>query len=361
MVSDAAPPRPAPLEAGGTLKRSTRVQPASLPAVELLERAAKDVELPPTPNTIVIADYGASPGHNSLLPIGAAISILRARAEVGRAIGVFHADVAENDYAALFESLQADPQSYLRHDPATFASAIGRSVYEQIVPPNIVTLGWSSWAVHWLSRIPAAIPDHVHIALSRDEQAAATYARQAADDWIAFLTARSRELVPGGRLVVLTMARDGGEAGYQPLLEALGEELAVMVADGVVTRDEVSRMAIPSVGRSEPELTAPFAPKNQFAGLAIEHLELFDAEDQYWTKFQKNRDPSAFAAQWTTFIRISIFPTLLTVLDGQPHDPRREQIVSRLESGLRERIAAQPRPVRIPLAKMLLDKRSWPR
>jgi hypothetical protein len=361
MTAVAPPPRPAPLEAGGTLQRSTRVQPASLPAVELFEKAAKDVELPQTPNTIVIADYGASPGHNSLLPIGAAIAIVRARAEAGRPIGVFHADVAENDYAALFESLQADPHSYLRHDPATFASAIGRSVYEQIVPANLVTLGWSSWAVHWLSRIPAAIPDHVHIELSRDEQAVAAYARQAADDWIAFLTARSRELVPGGRLVVLTMARDEHEAGYQSLLDALFEELKAMVDDGALGRDELFRMAIPSVGRSETELTAPFAPKNLFAGLAIEHLELFDAEDQYWTRFQKDRDASAFAAQWAAFARISVFPTLVTALDGGQQDPRREQFIERLEAGLRERIAAQPKPVRLPLAKMLLDKRSWPR
>jgi salicylate 1-O-methyltransferase len=116
--------RPAPMEAGGTFKGSSRVQPASLPAVELLERAAKDVELPYLPNTIVIADYGASAGHNSLLPIGAAISIVRGRTDMGRPIVVFHSDVAEDDYAKLFDSLASDPQSYLRHDSATFASAM---------------------------------------------------------------------------------------------------------------------------------------------------------------------------------------------------------------------------------------------
>ena len=349
------------MEASGTLKASKRVQPASLPAVELLERAAHEVELPHSPNTIVIADYGASAGHNSLLPIGAAISIVRGRAEPGRAICVFHADVAENDYPAMFRCLSTDPQSYLRDDPATFASAIGEPVYQQVVPTGIVTLGWSSWAVHWLSRVPAAIPDHVHVALSRDDDAIAAYSRQAADDWIAFLTARSRELVPGGRLVILTMAKDEGEAGYQPLLEALRHELTDMVADGVVSRDEVTRMAIPSVGRSEAELTAPFAPKNRFAGLAVEDLEVFDAEDQYWTRFQKDRDATAFAAQWAAFVRVSVFPTLVAALEGAPDDPRRDQFVERLESGLRQRLAADPAPVRIPLAKVLLDKSSWPR
>jgi salicylate 1-O-methyltransferase len=56
-----------------------------------------------------------------------------------------------------------------------------------------------------------------------------------------------------------------------------------------------------------------------------------------------------------------VFPTLLTALDGGAVGPRAEQVAERLESGLRERLAADPKPVRIPLAKLLLDKRSWPR
>lgn len=353
------PARPAPMEAGGTFRGSKRVQPAQLPAVGLLQNAAHDVELPQSPNTIVIVDYGACAGHNSLLPIGEAISILRSRIEPGRPIGVLHADVAEDDYAGMFASLQQDPQSYLHDDPATFAAAVGQSVYEQIVPTGIVTLGWSSWAVHWLSRIPTAIPDHVHIELSHDAEAKAAYARQAADDWIAFLTARSRELVPGGQLVVLTMAHDEGECSYQPLLEAIVEELTEMTAEGVVSADEVAAMAIPSRGRSETELTAPFAPKNRFAGLTMEHLEIFDAEDQYWTKFEKDGRASAFAANWTAFVKKSVFPTLVDTLDADA--ARVERFTERLEDGLRERIAADPRRVRIPLAKLSLHKSAWPR
>jgi hypothetical protein len=361
MAGDAVPPRPSPLEAAGPRTGSSRVQPASLPAVELLQRAAHDVELPQSPNTIVIVDYGATAGHNSLLPIGAAISILRSRAEAGRAICVFHADVAENDYAGMFHSLQTDPQSYLRHDTATFASAIGQSVYQQVVPTNIVTLGWSSWAVHWLSRVPCVIPDHVHIAGSRNDDAIKAYARQASDDWIAFLTARSRELVPGGRLVILTMARDDGDAGYQPLLQAMADELALMVRDGTITASELRSMAIPSVGRTEAELTAPFAPTNRFAGMTVEHLEIVDADDQYWTRFQKHGNADTFASQWTAFAKKSVFPAFRGSLDGGAQGPRADNFVARLESGVRARLAADPRRVRIPLATMLLDKSSWPR
>ena len=79
-----------------------------------------------------------------------------------------HTDLPENDFTVLFQTLTASPKCYLRNNPAVFASAVGKSFYEQILPSNSLTLGWSSWAVQWLSRTPAVIPDHVQLALSQD-------------------------------------------------------------------------------------------------------------------------------------------------------------------------------------------------
>jgi hypothetical protein len=147
-------------------------------------------------------------GHNSLVPLGVAIGALRQRLGPERAIWVVHTDLPDNDFTALFQTLATDPDSYLREDPIVFASAVGRSFYEQLLPSSSVTLGWSSWAVQWLSRAPAPIPDQVQVAYSQDSAAREAFARQAADDWRSFLAHRGRELHPGGRLVVLTMALD---------------------------------------------------------------------------------------------------------------------------------------------------------
>jgi hypothetical protein len=362
VTAEPSPARPAPLEPGRAYSRSSGAQAAGLlPAVELFERCAEDVELPHPPQSILIADYGASAGHNSLLPIGAAISALRKRAEPSRAIFVVHTDVAENDYATLFAALANDPHSYLRDDPAVFSAAIGRSFYQQILPSNSVTLGWSSWAVQWLSRVPAPIPDHVQVHYSRDSAARSSYDRVAVDDWIAFLTARSRELVPGGELVVLTMALDDGDFGYRPLLEAIAAELAEMVTEGIIAAGEAARMVIPTVGRSVADLTAPFVPKNRFSGLTIEDLELFVAEDQYWTRYERDRNADSFAAGWTTFGRVSVFPTLATALAAARDDPRVGRFVDRLAAGVHARLADAPEPVRMPMAKLLVVKQSWPR
>ena len=69
---------------------------------------------------VVIADYGSSQGHNSLAPITAAIRALRERLGPIRAISVAHTDLPDNDFSALFHTLETDPASYLRHDPAAF-------------------------------------------------------------------------------------------------------------------------------------------------------------------------------------------------------------------------------------------------
>jgi hypothetical protein len=61
----------------------------------------------------------------------------------------------DNDFAVLFRVLAEDPESYQRGDPMVFASAIGRSFYEQLLPAASVML-WTApilrhrRAIRWL-------------------------------------------------------------------------------------------------------------------------------------------------------------------------------------------------------------------
>jgi salicylate 1-O-methyltransferase len=350
--------RPEPLESG-TYTASSRLNAAGLlGAIKLFEDAANVVPLPKPPQPIVIADYGASTGHNSLLPIGAAIAVLRKRTRHEHSVLVAHTDVAENDFTVLFQTLEDDPDSYLRKDPASFASAIGRSFYSQILPSNSVNLGWTSWAIQWLGRVPPSIPDHIQVAYSTDENVKVAYAKQAAHDWHEFVAFRGRELCPGGRLVVLTMAiGDDGEFGYRPLFKAMMGGLAELVAQQQITEDEVRRMCIPTVSRRAADFFTPFAPKGRFERLEIEHLEVFDAEDRFWTQYQVDHDATAFGAQWAAFARASVFQTMAAALDGGRADPRCAEFVNRLQAEVAARMEAQPEEMQIPLAQLVLWKR----
>jgi hypothetical protein len=347
--------RPEP-EDSGSYTAASRLQAAGLrPAMALYEQAAATVPLPAAPYPIVLADYGAANGHNSLLPIGAAIAVLRRRTRPEHSILVAHTDLPDNDFTAMFRTLADDPDSYLRKDPAAFASAVGRSFYSQILPSNSVHLGWSAWAVQWLSRIPAPVPDHIQPAYSADASVRAAYARQAANDWHEFIAFRGRELSPGGRLVVMTMALDDqGEFGFRPVMAAIMAALTELVAEGMLTDDEVRRMVVPTVGRRAVDFQAPFAPSGRFERLEIEHVEVFDAEDRYWRQYRVDGDAKAFGQRWAAFLRAAVVPTMAAALD-----PGRDaaSFAGRLSDEVATRMAAAPEQSQIPMAHLVLVKR----
>lgn len=349
---------PAPMEGEGAYNRSSYVQAAGLsPAVPFLEQAAALVDLPRFPDAVVVADYGSSQGRNSLEPMGVAIRALRRRTPHEQATSVVHTDLPDSDYAALFQTLETDERSYLRIGPAIFASAVGRSFYEQILPTGSVTLGWSSWAVQWLSHAPAPIPDQVQVAYSQDKSVLAAYNRQAAEDWRAFLAHRDRELRPGGRLVVLTMAlTDDGDFGYRPLLDAMYAALVRLVEEGFIKVAELHRMAIPTVGRSLADIKAPFFDGGRFGGLVIEHAEVFLGEDPFWEDYRRDGIATAFAARWSAFSRASVLPTLAQALDGGSDDPRHAAFLDQVEAGVTARLAAEPEKMIVPLAAAVFAK-----
>ncbi|OBK27400.1 SAM-dependent methyltransferase [Mycobacterium asiaticum] len=345
-----------------TYTQSSRLQAAGLlPAITLFEQAAEQVPLPKAPQPVVIADYGAATGHNSLKPMCAAIQVLRGRTRHDHAILVTHTDVPDNDFTSLFHTLADDPDSYVHHDAASFPSSIGRSFYQQILPTSTVNLGWTSWAIQWLSRVPEDAPeiaDHVQAAYTDNLEARRAYEQQAAIDWNNFVAFRGREMCPGARLVVLTMALDeDNEFGYRPLNEALMAALHQLVGDHLISIDELRRMVIPVIARSEKDFRAPFAPRGWFEGLTIEHLEIFNAEDRFWARYQSDSDAEAFGAQWAAFARAALFPTLRAGLDGGIDDPRGVEFVQQLEAAVADLLARAPEPMRIPLASIVLVKR----
>ena len=350
--------RPEPM-GSGSYTAASRLQAAGLrPAITLFEQAAAAVPIPRSPRPIVIADYGAANGHNSLLPIGAAIAVLRKRTRTEHSVLVTHTDVPDNDFTALFRTLSDDPDTYLKKDQASFASAIGRSFYSQILPSNSVNLGWSSWAIQWLSRVSGPVPDHVHVSYSRDEEVRAAYSRQAAHDWHEFVAFRGRELCPGGRLVVMTMAiSEDGEFGYRPLLTAMMATLAELVGKGLITADERAGMSIPAVGRRARDFVAPFAPSGTFEKSSIAQLDVFDAEDRFYDEYRIDKDAKSFGTQWAAFARASVFPTLAGALAGGHQDERRDRFLDELEAGIAARLTADPQRMQIPLAQVVIEKK----
>lgn len=361
-MNDASLPNdhPAPMEGGGAYNRHSSVQASGLlPAIDMLEEAARTVPVDDAPRAagpLVIADYGSSAGRNSLLPMRVAIAALRERVGAARPISVVHTDLAGNDFSALFRMLEGDTQSYLAADASAYPSAVGRSFYGPVLPPDSVTLGWSSWAVQWLSRIPATVPDHVQAAFSHDAPTRAAFAQQADADWRCFLEERSRELRRGAQLVVLAMAADGqGRFGYDAVLSSMHSALLQMRDEGLVAPHELARMVIPTVGRTQSQFADPFGqPGGTFEGLRLEKLDIFFAEDRIWAEFERSRNADAYGASWAAFSRASVFPTLAQALEATQDDGRIAQFMDRLEAGMATRLAAAPGRMNMPMARLVL-------
>ncbi len=345
------------MEGDGAYNRSSSVQEhGASPALPLFLAAAEAVPLADGPEPIVIADYGASEGRNSLEPIRTAITALRHRIGSDRAITVVHTDLPTTTSRRSFAVVANDPGSYLRGDAAVFPMAVGRSFYGQILPPASVTLGWSAWAVQWLSRVPAPIPDQLQLAFSDDPGARAAYAAQADADWRTFLAARAAELRPGGRLVIVTMASDAeGDFGYRPCREAMYAGVQACVTERVISAAEASLMAIPTVGRTLDEFLAPFSA-SAFDGLRVEAAEIFLAEDDIWRQFLADGDAAGFGARWMAFSRASVFPTLARSIEGQDAEARRAAFIARLGENMAAALATRPEPTKIPLARIALVK-----
>jgi hypothetical protein len=77
----------------------------------------------------------------------------------------------------------------------------------KIVPAGTLHLGFSANSMHWLSRKPCDLTNHVQAVGAAGAELAA-FADQARQDWETILLHRARELVQGGRLVLVNLCKD---------------------------------------------------------------------------------------------------------------------------------------------------------
>src|SRR5271156_1713942 len=93
------------MQGGGFYNRNSNQQAANLTsALPLLENAARSIPIEGAA-PLVIVDFGACQGSNSMRPARAAIETLRAGAGPARPVEVIHTDLPSNDFTSLFTML----------------------------------------------------------------------------------------------------------------------------------------------------------------------------------------------------------------------------------------------------------------
>ena len=267
-------------------------------AMKTLREIARLIPILTESACFTIMDYGCSEGKNSLRAISEAIESLRSRNSAIR-ICVIHADQPTNDFSSLFTMLNNEHESYLSKGHI-YSLAVGRSFYQQLVPDGTVALGWCSHAIHWLSQCP-----HVRATSLWSSQLGRpmlkTIAIRAAEDWDRFLLHRSRELISGGRLLIVASLRgEDGNIGVEAITRLVDKALSEMVESGSLSIQDRERMLMPTYYRNEEEFRAPFVSERLENQL---YLERFESVRQLNPFESLRSEPEKFAHAITQFVR----------------------------------------------------------
>lgn len=199
-----------------------------------------------------IAEYGCSGGRNSYAPMHAMISALRATHPELPAECVLE-DLPSNPWDQVMEEA---PRLTGAFDGKVQVLCAGASFYEQVCGDESLDLAYSYVSAHFLSR-ESPLPSHV-IMHETDGEERRVWERRAADDWEQFLLLRSRELKPGGRMMISTMGRDESGYSWRLFSHVVWEAMQQEHARGALARHELEALCIPASLRSEAEVMAPF-------------------------------------------------------------------------------------------------------
>lgn len=340
------------MEGDGFYNRHSAMQAS---AIELLSSlwqiACQTVAIDDGPLTIV--DYGSSQGRNSMAPLRMAIEVLRGRAGSNVPIEVIHTDLPSNDFSALFEALENEPNSYLAGSTDVFPAAVGRSFFHPLLPPGRVHLGWTTWALQWMSRSPAQASDHILAGMSKSPEVVDAVRQQQAADWRRFLQVRSREMRPGAKLLTGFTARTATESGWEWVLDELWSTVEDMGREGLFSSEEQRHITIPIGLRSSEDIQAPFLEGGSFAELLIERIEILKVADPYWDDFQRTGDRLSFAQRHADMTHAWSGPTIARLIDPSCD---RTRLVDELFARFAQRLATNPRKHEPYMAVALLAK-----
>jgi hypothetical protein len=320
--------------AGFYNEHSVQQEEAAESGIAMLRAAAGEVPLPGD-GPVVVADYGASQGKNSLRPLRAALERIRGRDGAGQlAVSVVHTDLPDNDFSSLFETVAHDPDSYA--DRGVFTFAAGRSFYEPLFADGTVSLGWSATAVVWLSKAPCPLPDHL-FSYATTGDLRKTWASAAAADWETFLRLRSAELRAGGELVVTTLVSGPGYLDWMALIEAGARDT---LDAGKIDRGELEAMVIPTYVREPDEFFGTVERGGLPLTLVDSTIQL--APDPAFEAFRNHRDSGRYSHEAVAAYRAWSEPALMSALRPDRTADERAAIADALYEHTCARLEASP-------------------
>lgn len=302
-------------------------------------------ELAPSPGRpITLLDLGSSEGRNAILTMADVVAALR-RSHPEQAIQVIYSDLASNNFNGLFRNLEE-----ARRDRTLYASAVAGSFYRQLVPSATVDFATSFNAVVWLDQLPAVRPrDFVSYrrphpprpGLVIPAALTAAFAEQAAADPVHFLTARARELAPGGKLLIVTPGDAPEGRLCDGIYDLLNDACLDLVASGRIPRTRYEALTMPVYCRTIDELRAPLedlaSPLHTL--FRIDRAETLEVPVPFIEAHRHGGPLATYADEYTGFLRAFSEPVARAALAP---DAAERGVIDELYERVRARALAEP-------------------
>ncbi|CAF2244337.1 unnamed protein product [Brassica napus] len=253
------------------------------------------------PKSLKIADLGCSSGPNTLSTIRDIIKAVKFahHLEIPNQplpeFSIFLNDLPSNDFNSIFKSLP-DFHTELKRDtnygdcPSVFIAANPGSFYGRLFPEKTIHFIYSSFSLHWLSKVPPGLYDDqgksinkgcINICSWSPEAVSKAYWSQFKEDFSMFLRFRSKEVVSTGRMVLILLGREGpNPVGRRNsfFCELLARSIADLVAQGETEQEKLdsyeNHFYAPSAAEIEGEV-------NKEGSFELEKLEMIEVANKW--------------------------------------------------------------------------------
>ncbi|WP_027167735.1 hypothetical protein [Mesorhizobium sp. WSM3224] len=299
-----------------------------------------------------IADFGAADGGTSMDMMRRLVAAVR-ETEPHRDISITYTDLPHNDFSTLFRLSQGllgtSTEVPLAETPALYIFGSGTSFYRQILPDNSLSFGFSATAMHWISKRPCMIADHVQ-AVGATDREREQFRAQALRDWETILLARARELRSGGRLSLANFCvdEDGRYLGHTTgadMFDSFARHWRDLLRAGRINETEYVNATFQQFYKTPDEFAAPFrdpaSPVSQ-AGLRLETMFTMVTPCPYAEAFRVHGNAQDFAKAYVPTLRSWSETVFANALDSSRPASDRSAIVDDFYDAYEADVARAP-------------------
>ncbi|XP_039037317.1 S-adenosyl-L-methionine:benzoic acid/salicylic acid carboxyl methyltransferase 3-like [Hibiscus syriacus] len=259
-----------------------------LKVMPIIEESVSDMFSKTVPTCMKVADLGCSSGPNTFMTISKVIDAIHGICKRQQLklpeFEVILNDLPENDFNPVFKSFPGFIERLKKEKgdmvkERCYIGVVAGSFYHRLFPTRSLHFVHSSYALHWLSMVPVGVENNkgnICMGKSSPPNVVKAYAQQFRKDLTNFLSMRSKEIIPQGRMVLTFTARKNPNPSNEDYgLELVAISLLDLVAQGVVKEADVDSFNLPLYAPCKEEVAEIVEREGSFE---IEELRVFKVD-----------------------------------------------------------------------------------